>query len=81
MGQSKFKLFNEYTFLITRIFDERVKCFIRNILMAHGKGKVQIKYYSYRVEFQARGLPHIHGSAWIDPEYLANEFNIKGDFG
>ena len=38
--------------------------------MGNGKDKVKFRYYSFRVEFQARGLPHIHGVAWICPEYL-----------
>ena len=38
-----------------------------------GKGKIPFSYYSYRVEFQARGLPHIHGVLWIDEEWMALE--------
>ena len=30
-----------------------------------------MSYYSYRVEFQARGMPHIHGVAWIRKDFLA----------
>ena len=40
-------------------------------------GKIQFKYFSYRVEFQARGMPHIHGVAWISPDYL-KEKDIDG---
>merc|ERR1711884_368409 len=58
---SKNDLFKDYTLLITRLFDARVKSFIKNILMEGGKGKIPLKFYSYRVEFQARGMPHIHG--------------------
>lgn len=65
MSDRKHELFNDYTFLIARHFDNRVKMFIQNILLGQGKGKVDISFYSYRVEFQARGLPHIHGVAWI----------------
>lgn len=61
MSESKHELFKDYTFLITRMFDARVKSFIKNILMGGGKDKISFKYYSYRVEFQARGMPHIHG--------------------
>ena len=39
-----------------------------------------IEHYSYGVEFQAGGLPHIHGVAWIDSNYLAEKFKIKGDY-
>ena len=55
MDQSKYELFKDYTLLITRMFDKRVEKFIKEILMGSGKGKVPISYYSYRVEFQARG--------------------------
>ena len=66
MSDSKHELFKDYTFLITRLFDARVKSFISNVLLGSGKDKVPISHYSYRVEFQARGLPHIHGVAWIE---------------
>ena len=56
MSQKKHELFKDYTFLITRLFDARVKSFIFNILMAGGKDKIPFQYYSYRVEFQARGM-------------------------
>ena len=78
MPCSTHELFKDYNFLITRIFDERVKSFVRNILMGNGKNQVPLRYYSYRVEFQARGMPHIHGVAWIDNDYLVNECGIKG---
>ena len=70
MSESKHELFKDYIFIITRLFDARVKSFIKNILMGGGKDKISFKYYSYRVEFQARGMPHIHGVAWISPEWL-----------
>ena len=56
MSQSKHELFKDYTFLITRLFDARVKSFIKNILMGYGNDKIPFRFYSYRVEFQARGM-------------------------
>lgn len=47
------------------MFDARLKSFIKNILMARGKDKIKFKYFNYRVEFQARGMPHIYGISWI----------------
>ena len=79
MAESRHTLFKDYTFLITRIFDARVKSFIKNILLGHGQGQVNFSHYSYRVEFQARGMPHIHGVAWIDKEWLALEYGITGN--
>ena len=55
MSCSKHELFRESSFLITRMFDERVKSFIKNILMANAEDQAKFRYYSYRVEFQARG--------------------------
>ena len=71
MSESKSELLRGFSFLITRLFDARVKSFVKNILMAHGKDKINLSYYSYRVEFQARGMPHIHGVAWIHEDVLA----------
>ena len=59
MSESKHELFKDYMFLITRHFDARVKSFVSNILMGPGKDKVPFEHYSYRVEFQARGLYRI----------------------
>ena len=77
MSQSKHELFKDYTTLITRHFEARVKSFVKNILMGNGNDKIPFKWYNYRVEFQARGMPHIHGVAWICPEYLEN-LGLKG---
>ena len=62
MSCSKHELFRESTFLITLMFDERVKSFIKNILMANADDQVKFRYYSYRVEFQARGNNFFHFS-------------------
>ena len=55
MDKSKHDLLRDHVFLITRMFDERVKSFIKNLLMGSGTDKVPIKYYSYRIEMQDRG--------------------------
>ena len=55
MSESKHELFKDYTVIITRMFDARVKSFIHNIMMGGGR-KVRFRYWSYRVEFQARGM-------------------------
>ena len=77
MSESRHELFKDYTLLITRLFDARVKSLIKNTLMGTGKGKIPIAYFSYRVEFQARGMPHIHGVAWIEKSWL-EERGITG---
>ena len=65
---SKHELFKESTFLITIMFDERVKSFIKNILMANADDQVKFRYYSYRVEFQARGNNFLIKSSDTDIE-------------
>ena len=77
MADSKHELFKDYTFLISRLFDARVKSFFKNVLLGRGKDKIPISHYSYRVEFQARGLPHIHGVAWIEKDFLLSR-GIEG---
>lgn len=61
MADKKHDLFQEYIFIITRLFNARVEAFIKNILLGKGKDQIPMSFFSYRVEFQARGLPHIHG--------------------
>ena len=63
------KLFQDEYFDITRNFDKKVDKFIKTVLMGTG----DIKYYTYRVEFQARGMPHVHGVAWFK-EHVKEEY-------
>ena len=81
MPERRHELFKNHTFLLTRIFDARVKSFVKHILMGRGLDKIPFRYYSYRVEFQARGMPHIHGVAWIQKDWLAshNVPNVLSD--
>ena len=83
LDQSKHELLKDSLITVTRHFENRVREFIKNILLGEGLDKdgskrVKIKHYCYRVEFQARGMPHIHGVFWIDKTWL-EEFGIKGD--
>ena len=41
--------------------------------MGPGDEKVPIEYYNYRTEFQARGLPHVHGVLWVAQHWLEKE--------
>ena len=72
------QLLQDYVYLVTMHFEERVKSFVKNILLGKGKEKVPIEHYSYRVEIQARGMPHIHLVAWIEKEYL-EKMGIYGE--
>ena len=68
--QTKHELLRNEMFLITQMFDHRIRCFIKHILMDQGDEGMHVHYFTYRVEFQMRGLPHIHGVAWMDKEFL-----------
>ena len=37
------------------------------------------KHYSYWIEFQIRGLPHLHGVFWLEESYI-EKFNKNGEF-
>ena len=52
LQKSRHEILHDHVMVITRIFDHRVKSFIKNILMGPGKDKLPISYYTYRVEFQ-----------------------------
>ena len=68
-------LVKDHFILITRIFDKRVKDFHTEVLKKKG-----IVNYCYRVEFQMRGLPHIHGVAWLDKEKIKDCIDDEGLF-
>ena len=62
----------------TRYFDHRVKCFLRDIVL-HKSNPMSVKFFTYKVEFQARGAGHIHGPFWLDLDKL--ETLVRSDRG
>ena len=83
MGESLHNLLNKNLFLVTRMFDSRVQAFIKHILMKSDKSGLNVKNFCYRIEFQARGMPHIHGVLWLEKEsiraYLINGNGFEFD--
>ena len=73
--RNKSDFFKNNFFLITRMFNARVKAFIK-LMTADGK----INYYSYRIEFQLRGMPHLHGIFWLDKNEVKDCFNENGEY-
>ena len=69
------KFYKDNFMLITRLFDSRVKAFISKILCANTK----INHYSYRIEFQVRGMPHLHGVFWLD-QSLIDQYQNDGEY-
>ena len=39
----------------------------------------EVEYYSYRIEFQIRGMPHVHGVFWLKKEIL-EKFMTENQF-
>ena len=74
-SRDQHKSYKEHFLLITRIFDNRVKAFISNILMANE----DVEHYSYRIEFQVRGLPHLHGFFWLNESKIKN-YKVGDEF-
>jgi hypothetical protein len=56
---NKHDLLREEVLHVTRMFDNRVKSFVKNLLMGAGVDSIPVAFYSYRVEFQARGTINI----------------------
>ena len=52
--------------MLTRMFDSRARAFIKHILMGSNNTGLDVKNYSFRIEFQMRGMPHIHGVLWLN---------------
>ena len=61
----------------TRYFDHRVKCFLRDIVL-HKSNPMSVKFFTYKVEFQARGAGHIHGTLWLHLNKLESLMKIDG---
>ena len=60
------QLINQNVVTATRMFDHRVKCFLKDFLMSEASPIRKITDYFHRVEFQARGWPHLHCLIWIE---------------
>ena len=73
--RNKSEFFKKHFLLITRIFDNRVKAFI-SLLKATGK----VDNYTYRIEFQLRGMPHLHGVFWLTKEEINPCKNENGEY-
>ena len=46
--------------------------------MNSGDIGLNVKHYCYRIEFQARGMPHIHGVLWLEKESI-EKFLLNGN--
>ena len=64
--EEKCRLVASHPALCSRFFHERVQKFIKILLKNPHSPLKQATNYVYRVEFQKRGSPHVHGLLWIN---------------
>ena len=64
-NENKTELFRKNVLTLTRIFNQRVHSFIKHIVRGPNS-PFAVQFYTYRVEFQARGAAHVHGVLWLD---------------
>ena len=78
--ESKNEIVKRNVQLLTRCFDQRVKSFVKNIIMSPSN-PMKIILYSYRVEFQKRGHAHVHGCLWTDINSMDKDIpNLKAAY-
>ena len=61
--QGRCDTLNKNPVLVARHFQYRVEAFLNRIVLNGPLGKT--KYYAIHVEFQVKGIPHIHSFIWI----------------
>ena len=65
-------LVRENVLIVTRNFNNRVRAMVKNVMI--GKNNpMHSTFYNYRVEFQVRGAPHVHGVLWINYERVEKD--------
>ena len=69
--QKKSELIQKDPVTCARNFEHMMQLFIYNFIKGSNHPIGEVDDFFYRVEFQQRGLPHIHGLFWIKnaPEY------------
>ena len=69
--QKKSELIQKDPITCARNFEHMVQLFIHDFIKSSCQPIGEVNDFFYRVEFQQRGSPHIHGLFWIKnaPEY------------
>ena len=76
-NKSRHEYIRENVLSLTRGFNQRVKAFIKEIVMAKDSPMCVYKY-SYKTEFQNRGAAHVHGVLWVNMKKLEGKPVFKG---
>ena len=72
--ESRHELIRGNVVTATRYYHNRVKSFLRNIVL-HRSSPLCVKYYTVKEEFQERGAAHTHGCFWLDTKRLEEVVN------
>ncbi|XP_034567817.1 uncharacterized protein LOC117832690 isoform X2 [Notolabrus celidotus] len=51
---------------VMRVFDKRVEALYRDLILSPAQPLGKVYDFFWRLEFQHRGSPHIHGLLWVD---------------
>ncbi|XP_055028464.2 uncharacterized protein [Misgurnus anguillicaudatus] len=67
---------------VMRMFEKRVDALMTHLLLSPAQPIGKVKDFFYRVEFQARGSPHIHLLAWVEdaPEFESDSDEVVCGF-
>ena len=71
-NKSRHEYIRQNVLSLTRCFNQRVKAFFKEIVMAKDSPLCVLRY-SYKTEFQNRGAAHIHGVLWLNLSKLEKE--------
>ena len=75
--KSRHEFVRENVWSLSRIFNQRVKAFLREIVLAKDS-PMPVHRYSYKTEFQNRGAPHVHGVLWLNLGKLEKQEKFSG---
>ena len=64
-NKNRHEYIRENVLNLTRIFNQRVKAFIREVVLAKGS-PMCVQRFTYKTEFQNRGAAHVHGVLWVN---------------
>ena len=62
----KVQMMNRNPILTARHFAYRILSFIHKVILSKHNPIGKVIYYFWRIEFQARGSPHIHSVWWVE---------------
>ena len=74
--KTRHEYIRENVLTLTRIFNNRVKAFIAEVVM-NSTNPMCVYKWSYKTEFQQRGAAHVHGVMWLNMNALEKVCQLK----